>query len=105
MTVLSMGLALLAACSEPRPVAEALALQGVAERGKAQYQMVCARCHGQEGGGMARTPALRGRVHGLGDEVVMDAMLNGRGAMARTRLTDQQAADVLAYLRATFPAP
>jgi len=95
----------LLACAEPRPVAPVLALEGVASRGEPQYQMVCARCHGASGGGMARTPALAGRVHTLTDEQVVGAVINGQGAMSRTRLTDQQAADVLAYLRAAFPAP
>jgi mono/diheme cytochrome c family protein len=96
---------LLWACAEPRPVEPVLALDGSAARGEAQYQMVCARCHGASGGGAGRTPAVAGRVHALSDADVVGAMLNGRGAMGRTGLTDRQAADVLAYLRATFPAP
>jgi len=90
-------------CSEPKPVEPVLALEGSAQRGEARFQMECARCHGASGGGAGGTPALAGRVHELPDAEVVDAMLNGRGAMMRLRLTDQQAADVLAYLRATFP--
>lgn len=94
---------LVIACSEPRPVAPVLALQGVAARGEAQYQMRCATCHGAGGNGAGATPALRGGVHALTDAEVVDAMLNGRGAMTRVRMSDAEAADVLAFLREAFP--
>lgn len=88
---------------EPVDLAPALAAQGEAARGEPRYQMTCARCHGQSGRGVSRTPALAGRVHAMSDEVLLDAMLNGRGAMSPQRLTAEQAADVLAYLRAEWP--
>jgi len=94
---------LLWACAEPRPVEPVLALDGVAGRGEAQFQMVCAQCHGAGGNGIGQTPALRGRAHRLTDAELVGAMVNGRGSMRRTRITDAQAADVLAYVRATFP--
>ena len=90
-------------CSEPKPVEPVLALEGSAQRGEARYQMECARCHGASGGGAGGAPALSGRVHELPDAEVVDTMLNGRGAMMGLRLTDRQAADILAYLRETFP--
>jgi len=97
---------LVLACSEPpRSIDAAKALEGVASRGEPQFQMVCALCHGRTGQGVSRTPALAGRVHELSDDELLSAMIQGRGAMSRTRLNDQQAADVLAYLRQTFPAP
>lgn len=108
MRRLLLAVALIAvgvACGEPRPTAPVLALEGDAARGEAKYQMVCAGCHGAEGGGIARAPGLAGRVHGLADDAVVHVMLNGRGGMPAKRITDQEAADVLAFLRARWPAP
>lgn len=100
---------LLFACAslvrEPLPSEPVLALDGDASKGEARYQMTCARCHGASGNGVARTPALAGRVHALTDEDLVDIMRNGRGAMSPLGLTAQHVADILAYLRATWPEP
>ena len=93
------------ACREPRETAPALALEGDLARGTASYQVVCAGCHGAEGGGIARAPALAGRVHALSDEDVVHVMLNGRGGMPAKRISDQEAADILVFLRSEWPAP
>ena len=102
---MSAAVALLLACAEPRSVEPALAAAGVAARGEAQYQMRCATCHGAAGGGAGGTPALAGAVHRLSDAEVVDAMLNGRGAMSPLRMTDAEAADVLRFVRERFPGP
>lgn len=98
-----LALLLLFGCGERRDLTNVLTLEGDTARGEAQYQMACARCHGAEGNGVASTPALKGYVGDLHDPAVVQTMLQGKGAMSAVRLTDQQAADVLAYLRATWP--
>lgn len=94
---------LLLACGGPKDITSVLALEGNAERGRAQYQIQCARCHGAEGGGIASTPALAGRVRDIRDPIVVSTMINGNGAMTAVRLEDQQASDILAFLRAEWP--
>lgn len=94
-----LTLVLLLACSEPRDTAPALALTGDVARGEAQYQMVCAGCHGAAGGGVARAPALKPFVSASTDAQIIEVILNGRRGMPAQRVDDQQAADIVAYLR------
>lgn len=101
---LGAALVLLGACREARPSAPVLALDGDVQRGEAQYQIVCAGCHGPTGHGIARAPALT-TSHRMSDDTIVAVMLNGRGRMPAKRIDDQTAADVLAWMRATFPAP
>jgi mono/diheme cytochrome c family protein len=95
-------MAALSACAPPRDVTPALALHGDATAGRAQYQIVCAACHGPEGTGIAGAPGIATTVAGLSDEAVLTTVLRGRGGMPAAHLTDAQAADILAYLRATW---
>lgn len=99
---LAVGLLLATGCREPRETAPVLALTGDLERGAAKYQMVCAGCHGTEGYGIHRAPALVKNVGGLDDEQVVHIMLNGRGGMPAKRITDQEAADILAWMRSAW---
>lgn len=92
------------ACRDPRPAGPALELTGDPTAGEAQYQIVCAGCHGPDGGGILRAPALRATSAGLSDAIVVDVMLNGRGGMPAKPITDQQAADILAFMRARWGA-
>lgn len=78
-----------------------LDLTGDATNGGTIYGNTCAVCHGADGSGVSG-PALTGTVAGMSDEDVVDVMLNGKGSMPAQSLTNQEAADVLAYLRATF---
>ena len=104
LAFITASIALTLGCSEPRDPEKVLALQGTVERGEPQFQMTCARCHGEVGGGGPRAPALSA-ISRLSDRDIADAILNGRGAMRGTRLNEQQARDVLAFLRQRFPAP
>ena len=99
-----MGVLMLFACAEPRPIDPVQALDGSPARGEAQYQMVCAQCHGASGHGVGRSPALTERAPHRDDASILYTMLNGRGAMRGIRLSDQEASDILAYLRVRFPA-
>ena len=103
----SAVLALLAqgACGPPRPIEPALALVGDEARGAATYQITCAGCHGPEGGGIAAAPALANTLATLDDVTVMTVMLRGRGGMPAKRITDQEAADVLRFVRGRWGGP
>ena len=96
-----LGLLAAVACHTPRAPDAALALTGDPTRGEARYQMGCAACHGPEGGGIAGAPALRGLP--LEPRPTLELMLNGRGGMPAQRLTDQEAADVLAWMHTRWP--
>ncbi|MCB9680794.1 MAG: cytochrome c [Alphaproteobacteria bacterium] len=101
----TVAVAVVVACGPAREPDAALALTGDVARGQAQYQMVCARCHGANGFGMLQTPALAYTVSSHDDRTVVSAMIRGRGGMGAQDVTDQQAADILAWLRATWPTP
>lgn len=90
------------ACGARRDIADVLVLEGTPKRGQALYQMHCARCHGAEGGGIASNPALSKTTLTLRDPDIVDIMLNGKGGMPAQRLDEQQTADVLAWMRATW---
>ena len=45
-------------------------------------------------------PALTGHLHG--EETILDVVLNGYGTMPAFDLSDQEAADLLAYLYDAF---
>ncbi len=84
-------------------VADVLALTGSASAGATVYTDTCAVCHGANGEGGAGS-ALATVADSLSDEEVVDTILNGTSGMVAYdgQLTDQQIADVFAYLRETF---
>jgi mono/diheme cytochrome c family protein len=92
------------ACSEPRALDAALAAHGDAARGNAQYQMTCARCHGQRGGGVGRSPSLARAAAEMPDRDLIATILHGRGGMRPQPIDDQTAADIKAFVR-TLAAP
>lgn len=78
-----------------------LALTGNATAGATVYSQTCASCHAADGTGDTG-PSLVEHSPLHGDEELLGIILNGSGDMAPVPLEDQEAADVLAYLRATF---
>ena len=66
------------------------------------YASTCADCHGADGGGTSRGPALAEEVREESDEDLVDQIVNGGGDMPPQDVSDQEAADVLAFLRETF---
>lgn len=60
-----------------------------------------AACHGSDGVS-GQAPALDGVVGSRTDEQIIDSVLDGKGAMPPQDLSDQQMADVLAWLRQEF---
>jgi len=80
------------------------ALDGDAARGQTVFSSnTCASsgCHGTDGNS-GTAPALRDVVGGLSDDQIIDAVLDGKGSMPPNDLTDQEMADVLAWLRESF---
>ena len=97
MTMLVAG-ASLAACGPHSPRAGAvLALKGDAARGRALFVGTCAGCHG------SGAAAWRWTLRFYGDDGVVSTMIQG---VPHTKMpsfsawTDQQLADVDAYVRA-----
>lgn len=76
-------------------------------RGAQVYQAKCARCHyatntrSLHGPGLQALTKLKAMPSGAPptDERLTAVILNGRGEMPATPLTDNQLADMLAYLR------
>jgi mono/diheme cytochrome c family protein len=84
-----------------------LELTGDPAAGMTEFAGRCgvATCHGADGNtpGTPKTAKLGEEVPGNPDTFVVDVMFKGDGDMpAQTNMTDQQAADVLAYLRMLF---
>ena len=75
-------------------------------RGAAVYQAKCARCHyptttrSLHGPGLQALTKLKSMPSGAPptDERLTSVILNGRGMMPATQLTDAQLSDLLAYL-------
>ncbi len=92
---------LLGGCSLRDPDA-VLAEDGSSARGEVIFQTRCAGCHGTEGQGSRRAPALSGTMTRWWDRDLAHTILNGRGRMSGQGLSDQEAADVIAWLSDTW---
>ncbi|WP_456448875.1 c-type cytochrome, partial [Thiolapillus sp.] len=105
---------------KPGPVFKAIKSKGNVARGKPLYKKHCVRCHGQDGSGegpgtgvtqsrersfMVMPAALNnpGFQQSASDAMIHDIVLSGRkvGGMPsfKSKLTDQEIADVVAYVR------
>lgn len=90
---------------------EAAAAQGDPERGEAVFRANCAMCHGTDASGMmGMHPALRGAVQRLGEDGVEVTVRKGRATRPpmpawEGRLSDQEIADVVAYVATLPPGP
>ncbi len=93
----------LVACSTGDEDVDAiLALTGDQVAGEQVYLDNCATCHLDDGSGDVG-PSLIDHVPHHDDSILVETILNGKGGMpAFDTLTDQEVADVLSYLRATF---
>lgn len=84
-----------------------LGLSGTSAAGQTVFTNNCgvASCHGADGNmpGTADTKRLDEEIPSLSDAQIVDVIINGEGLMPpQTALSDQQVADVLAYVQATF---
>jgi mono/diheme cytochrome c family protein len=79
-----------------------LALTGDATAGATTFGNVCAGCHGADGAsGYAAN--LVEEIPSKDDAFIVNIIINGDGGgMPAQDLSDQEVADVLAYVRATF---
>ncbi len=81
-----------------------LGLEGDNGAGMTVFSGSCSAesCHGADGvSGMA--PSLAGTVPNLSDAQIVSVLLNGKGTMpTQAGLSDQQLADVVAYVGTTF---
>lgn len=80
------------------------ALTGDAANGQAVFTAgACATsgCHGADGNS-GTAPALDSVVSSRTDDQLIDSVLDGKGSMPPNDLTDQEMADVLAWLRSSF---
>jgi mono/diheme cytochrome c family protein len=97
-------LAALAACGDPPPdpdrVARVLELEGDADAGGPVYERVCQECHDADGAGKSRT--LSEIVPASTDDELANVVAGG-GHVSTSAMTEQEAADLIAYLRATWP--
>jgi mono/diheme cytochrome c family protein len=78
-----------------------LALTGDATTGATVYGSSCAACHAADGTGGTGSD-LTAAIPGLTDAEIVDTIILGSGDMAPVNLPDQDVADVLAHLTATF---
>jgi mono/diheme cytochrome c family protein len=91
--------------ANPRAAA-ILTLGGNVAAGEQIYLSECESCHRVDGTGVTNGGIGKDLTDWLprnGDAAAVDAILNGRaGMLAYDFLSDQEIADVLAYVRATF---
>jgi mono/diheme cytochrome c family protein len=105
-SVLPACILALAGCRPLPPSKPASELTPQEARGAAVYQAKCARCHYPtnthplHGPGLQALTKLKAMPSGAPptDERLTAVILNGRGEMPATPLTDNQLADLLAYL-------
>lgn len=86
-------LILLLACTDP-----ALQLDGVVDNGATLYQAECTLCHGTAGEGTSRGPALAGLAERQAASITVDIVRNGGVEMPAYSYSDQELADLLAFL-------
>lgn len=78
-----------------------LALEGDVDAGQEVFVGTCSGCHGADGSG-GTGPDLNDHAPHHTDSDILDIVFNGQGSMPGFTLTDQEAADLLAYFRASF---
>ena len=78
-----------------------LALTGDEANGETVYLSTCSGCHAADGTG-GTGPSLVEKASEHGDEGLLDIVFNGTGSMPGFSPADQDAADLLAYIRANF---
>lgn len=81
-----------------------LALTGDATSGEVVFDDHCKLCHDKAGAVKTVGPALEPAVSASDDETLLAVILDGTGAMpAQDIAEDQDVADLLAWMRQTWP--
>lgn len=78
-----------------------LALTGDSTNGGTLFAASCASCHGDDGK-TGTASNLAAVVPDLPDQELVNTIISGKGSMPAQDLEDQDTADILAWLRATF---
>lgn len=103
---LMMAVVVLAACGPTTREGRIEALTGSVSSGEALYASTCASCHGADGKGLAGSgPALDEPAKNDSAQELIGVIVNGRPNTAMGAYgyrTDQQLADLYAYIKATF---
>lgn len=78
-----------------------------ATAGAEKYAVFCASCHGEDGAAGVQVDGVEATDLGevvptLDDETLQAAIQDGYGAMPSQRLTNNETADVIAWLREVF---
>ena len=75
--------------------------------GYTKADVACFSCHGGDGKGSMRGPGLADEVEEHSDEQLRDVIKEGDGRMPahKDRMSDDEIAQVLAWLRVSFPTP
>jgi mono/diheme cytochrome c family protein len=79
-----------------------LGLTGDAGAGDAAFTGKCLACHDKAGEADKVGPALGPLVPTLADDELVGVMVDGSGSMPPANVDDQDAADILAWLRQQF---
>lgn len=82
-----------------------LALQGDPTSGQTIYTDLCARCHDDDLSGTNRGPNIQDEVIEFSEDALLNVIFTGPGNMPAfdAQLDDQEAADLLSFLRQTTP--
>jgi mono/diheme cytochrome c family protein len=94
------------ACGPMTQADQVAALTGTASAGQALYASTCASCHGANGKGTGSGVDLFEPLKNDPATEIIETILNGKTGTAmsayKTVLTNQQVADLYAYMKATF---
>jgi len=96
ITLFAFFTGLFVACGEKDESTESTG--GDPTEGADLFATTCAACHGSDGTGSSG-PDLTSAVPSLDDDTIIDIILNGTGTMGAQNLTEDEANDVLAYMR------
>lgn len=97
----ALAISALGACgTDPDRVDRVVALTGTASSGAAVYTRACASCHDEDGNG---TNQPMSSLVPAEDEQGLAQVVAGGTHVSAGAMTDQEAADLIAYLRQTWP--
>lgn len=100
-TALALAVGASVACGpDPDRIDRVLALSGTASSGAAVYTRACANCHDADGNGTSQPMSTLVPAE---DEQGLAQVVAGGNHVPASAVTDQEAADLIAYLRQTWP--
>ncbi|MCC7074281.1 MAG: cytochrome c [Deltaproteobacteria bacterium] len=102
LAIVVAALGALAACGAPSSerVTRVLGLTGTASSGAAVYTRACASCHDADGTGTSQPMSALVPAE---DDVGLAQVVAGGSHVPTSAMSEQEAADLMAYLRQTWP--